>query len=146
MKSFLVAAALAAFSAAAPAQFAMVPAPDLKAAPRASEAEIEKEYRIDGARHLYAAYGKRIYKGKLPPLLYSVMVVETEIDGTGKVVNVSVIRKPAAAEVAPWIIELIKRASPFPAPQKMGSVRYVDVWLVDKGGQFQLDTLTEGQR
>jgi len=48
--------------------------------------------------------------------------------------------------VAPWIIELIKRASPFPAPQKMGSVRYVDVWLVDKGGQFQLDTLTEGQK
>lgn len=146
MKSFTLFAAGLLAAAAAQAQFAMVPAPDTAAAPRASAAEIEKEYRIDGARHLYAAYGKRIYKGKLPPLLYSVMVVETEIDASGKVTNVSVIRKPAAPEVAPWVVEMIRRAGPFPAPQKMGTVRYVDIWLVDKGGQFQLDTLTEGQR
>jgi hypothetical protein len=28
----------------------------------------------------------------------------------------------------------------------MGSVTYTDVWLWDKSGNFQLDTLTEGQR
>jgi len=27
----------------------------------------------------------------------------------------------------------------------MGGTRYTDIWLVDKSGRFQLDTLTEGQ-
>ena len=130
------------------AQFSMVPAPVLGDAPAASAAEIEKEFRIDAARHLYSAYPMRVYRGKLPPLLYSVMAVETEIDATGAVVNVSVVRKPAADEVAPWVVAMIRRAGPFPAPGKIGTatVRYFDIWLVDKSGQFQIDTLTEGQR
>ena len=143
------AALMAALAAAggAQAQFSMVPAPVAQAQVRESAAEIEKEYRIDAARHLYAAYPMRIYRGKLPPLLFSVMIVETEIDATGQVVNVNVVRKPAAAEVAPWVVALIKRISPFPAPAKIaGGVRYTDIWLVDKSGLFQLDTLTEGQK
>jgi periplasmic protein TonB len=130
------------------AQFSMVPSPQTPASVRESAAEIEKEYRIDAARHLYANYPGRIYKGKLPPLIYSVMVVETEIDAAGQVLNVSVVRKPAAPEVAPWVITMIRRAAPFPAPAKLpdGAVKYVDIWLVDKSGQFQVDTLTEGQR
>lgn len=135
------------FAAVARAQFAMVPAPEIKAPPRASQAEIEKEYRIDAARHIYSAYPNRIMRGKMPPLLYSVMIVETEIDPSGQVLNVSVVRKPAAAEVAPWVVAMIRRASPFPAPAKMpGGTKYLDIWLVDKTGQFQVDTLTEGQR
>jgi len=43
-------------------------------------------------------------------------------------------------------IERIARAAaPYPAPQRMGRVTYTDVWLWDKSGHFQLDTLTEGQ-
>ena len=127
----------------------MVPAPQANPAPQASAAQVEKEYRIDAARHLYAAYPTRIYRGKLPPLLYSVMAVETEIDGTGAVVSVTVVRKPAADEVAPWVVAMIRRAGPFPAPAQLtttSTVRYFDVWLVDKSGLFQIDTLTEGQR
>ena len=131
---------------AAQAQFAMVPAPAVQGTPRPSDAEIEKEYRIDAARHLYAAYPMRVYKGKLPPLLFSVMVVETEIDAAGQVASVHVVRPPAAPEVAPWVVAMIKGAAPFPAPAKMASVRYLDIWLVDKSGKFQVDTLTEGQR
>jgi periplasmic protein TonB len=129
------------------AQFSMVPAPLLAGPPRESPAEIEKEYRIDAARHLYQAYPMRVYRGKVPPLIYSVMVVETEIDNTGRVLNVKVVRKPAADEVEPWVVAMIRRASPFPAPAKIegGTVRYFDVWLVDKSGLFQVDTLTEGQ-
>ena len=43
---------------------------------------------------------------------------------------------------------MVKRAAPYPPPAKMtgGTVKYVDVWLVNKTGLFQLDTLTEGQR
>ena len=130
------------------AQFGMVPAPLLPGPPRESAAEIEKEYRIDAARHLYSAYPMRVFRGKVPPLIYSVMVVETEIDANGQVLNVNVIRKPAAEEVGPWVVAMIRRAAPFPPPKRMagGNVRYTDIWLVDKSGLFQVDTLTEGQR
>ncbi|HZF79365.1 MAG TPA: hypothetical protein VEZ89_06205, partial [Rubrivivax sp.] len=49
------------------AQFSMVPAPLVADTPRASSAEIEKGFRIDGARHLDTAYPMRVYRGKLPP-------------------------------------------------------------------------------
>lgn len=132
----------------AQAQFSMVPAPLVPATPAPSQAEIEREYRIDAARHIYSAYPMRIYKGRLPPLLYGVMMVETQIDGAGQVVDVQVIRKPAAAEVQPWVIAMIRRASPFPPPAKLAAegARFMEIWLVDKSGQFQVDTLTEGQR
>lgn len=143
------AAAAALLVSAAHAQFTMVPAPLLDAPPRASEAEIDKEYRLDAARHVYAAYAPRIHKGKLPPMLYAVMITDTEIDAQGNVVNVDVVRPPAAAkEVAPWVVSLIRRATPFPAPARVqaGKVIYREIWLVDKTGLFQVDTLTEGQR
>jgi hypothetical protein len=132
----------------AQAQFSMVPAPLTSGPPRESQAEIEREYRIDAARHIYAAYPMRVYRGKVPPLIYSVMVVETEIDAAGKVVDIKVVRKPAADEVAPWVMAMIRRAAPFPPPARItgGNVKYFEIWLVDKSGLFQVDTLTEGQR
>ncbi|MBK1686567.1 hypothetical protein [Rubrivivax gelatinosus] len=140
-----VLAALA-FAGPARAQFASVPAPVLDQPPAASAAEHEKQYRVDAARHVYAAYPARIYKGRLPPLLYSVMVVETEIDAMGQVAGVQVVRKPAADEVAPWVVAMIKRAAPYPAPARLGVARFTEIWLVDKSGRFQVDALTEGQR
>ena len=129
------------------AQFAMVPAP-VCAPPRASAAENEKLFRVDAARHLYACYPMRVFRGKLPPLLYGVMIVETELDPTGNVVNVTVIRKPAADEVGPWVQAMIKRASPYPAPVKSTSPTYTftEIYMVDKSGLFQADSVTEGQR
>ena len=57
-----------------------------------------------------------------------------------------VVREPAAAkEVSPWIEQMIRAASPFPVARKIGRVRYTEIWLVNKNGNFQLDTLTEGQ-
>ena len=132
---------------AALAQFSMVPTPQCKE-PRPSGQDVEQEFRIDAARHLYACFPMRIYRGKLPPLLYGVMMVETELDATGAVVSVNVVRKPAADEIAPWVIAMIKRASPFPAPAKMagGTVKYTETYFVDKSGLFQTFSLTEGQR
>ena len=127
------------------AQFKTAPSVD-GASKHSSAAKTEREYRKDGARHLYAAYGKQIHKGKMPPLLYGIAIIETEIGAHGEVQNVRVVRQPAAAEVAPWAVQMIKAAEPFPAPAKLGSVRYTEILLVDKSGRFQLDTLTEGQR
>ncbi|MGJ7553210.1 hypothetical protein ACSFBI_04385 [Variovorax sp. RB3P1] len=106
-----------------------------------------RTYRKIGARHIYNKYASRIYKGKIPPLVYAVVVVETDIDANGKVMNVTFSRTPShAPEVAPMIAELIKAASPLPSPGKLGGHTYVDTWLWDKSGNFQLDSLTLGQR
>ncbi len=136
---------LAALPAAA--QFSMVPTPQCKP-PVPSTHDVEQEFRIDAARHLYTCYPMRVYRGKLPPLLYGVMMIETELDATGAVLSVTVVRKPAADEIAPWIIAMVKRAAPFPAPARMagGTVRYTETYFVDKSGLFQAFSLTEGQR
>ena len=126
------------------AQFAMVPSP-LPAGGAPSEAESDAAYRADAARHLYASYPMRIYKGRMPPLLYGVMIVDTEVDAQGQILDVRVRRPPAAPEVGPWVVSMIRKAGPFPPPAKMGKAVYTDVWLVHKSGAFQLDTLTEGQ-
>ena len=106
-----------------------------------------RTYRKTGARHIYKAYASRIYKGKIPPLVYAVVVVETEIDANGKVTNVTFSRVPShAPEVPPMIAELVKATSPLPSPGKLGGHTYVDTWLWDKSGNFQLDSLTLGQR
>jgi protein TonB len=106
-----------------------------------------KSYRKIAAAHIYKIYPKRIFKGKIPPLVYAVVVVETDVDANGKVINVFYSRVPShAPEVPPKIAELIKEASPLPSPGKLGAHTYVETWLWDKGGNFQLDSLTLGQR
>lgn len=131
---------------AAFAQFASPPAAQKPKAQAASTATSAQAYKKDGAKHLYAAYAKQIQKGKMPPLLYGIAIIETTIGPQGEVQDVRVVRQPAAAEVTPWAVDMIKAAAPFPAPAKLGSVTYTDIWLVAKNGRFQLDTLTEGQR
>jgi hypothetical protein len=144
LPALLVSAVATMASLPAAAKFAMVPSP-LVGMPHPSQADNDRSYRIDGARHLYAAYPMRIYKGRMPPLLYGVMITETEIDGDGAIVDVRVRRPPAAPEVGPWVVAMIRKAGPFPPPARLGRVVYTDIWLVHKSGNFQLDTLTEGQ-
>ena len=106
-----------------------------------------RAYRKLGSGQIYKAYPTRIYKGKIPPLVYAVVVVETDIDATGKVLNVGFSRRPShAPEVPEMIAELIRKASPLPPPGKLGAHTYVDTWLWDKSGNFQLDSRTLGQR
>ena len=106
-----------------------------------------RAYRKLGAEAIYKKYPKRIYRGRIPPLVYAVVVVETDIDAQGNVTNVTFSRIPShAPEVPPKIAELVRAASPLPNPGKVGAHTYVDTWLWDKSGNFQLDTLTKGQR
>ena len=112
----------------------------------ASNAATPRDYRRDAAGHLYARNANRIFKGKLPPLLYAVGVCQVEVDARGSVVGVSWMRAPNhAPEVIAEIERTIRMAAPFPAPARMGRVTYTDTWLWDASGRFQLDTLTEGQ-
>lgn len=115
-------------------------------APRVSAAGTPRDYRKDGATHLYAANAERIYVGKMPANLYAIGVLEVELDRKGEVQRLHWMRAPShAPEVVREIERTVRAASPFPQPARLGRVRYVDTWLWDKSGRFQLDTLTEGQ-
>ena len=129
----------------APAPVATAPSREPAVAYR-SEATTPRAYRADAAHHLYELNQKRIYHGKLPPLLYAVGVLQVEVDGRGNVHRISWMRAPRhAPEVMAEIERTVRAASPFPAPVRMGKVVYTDTWLWHKSGRFQLDTLTEGQ-
>ena len=113
---------------------------------RTSSAADPRAYRQDAATHLYGLNRARIYKGRLPPLLYAIGVLQVEVDGRGAVRNLSWMRAPRhAPEVIAEIERTVRAAAPFPAPARMGRVVYTDTWLWHKSGHFQLDTLTEGQ-
>ncbi len=113
---------------------------------KVSLAQSPRDYRRDAAAHLYEKNAKRIYTGKMPPLLYAVGVLEVDIDARGNVMKVGWMRAPKhAPEVMADIERSVRAAAPFPAPVKMGHVTYTDTWLWHKSGRFQLDTLTEGQ-
>lgn len=103
-------------------------------------------YRRDAASHIYAANADRIYKGMLQPQLYAIGVLEVDIDRQGQVTAINWRRAPShAPEVMAEIVRTVRAAAPFPVPARMGKVTYTDIWLWDKSGKFQLDTLTEGQ-
>jgi protein TonB len=114
--------------------------------PHVSQAASPRAYRSDAASHLYAQNKERIYKGKMPPLLHAVAVLQVELDGQGNVRSLNWMRAPShAPEVVAEIERTVRAAAPFPAPARMGRVVYTDTWLWHKSGRFQLDTLTEGQ-
>jgi len=124
-------------------------APKVAAAPmviKSSSATNPRAYRSDAAQHIYGKNQDRIWKGRMPPLLYAVGVLQVEVDGQGYVRNLNWMRAPKhAPEVIAEIEKTVRAAAPFPAPARMGKVVYTDTWLWHKSGRFQLDTLTEGQ-
>ena len=125
----------------------MVPPPQCP--PQAAAASsTEEAYREEAARHLYECFPGRVYLGVLPPLVYGIVTVEAQIDDQGRLAAVSVVRKPAAEEVEPWVLAVLRRATPFPVPAKFpgGVVRYVETFFVDRSGLFQTRSLSEGQQ
>lgn len=147
--SFVAASALlAAHLSAGATEVAYFTEPTHVGAQKVSAAADPKSYRLDAARHIYAAYASRIYKGRLPPLIHGVVVVETTVDSGGYPRQVHLVRGPShAPDVSAAVIEMIKRAGPLPTPSRFGAggVRFTEIWLVHKDGRFQLDALTEGQ-
>ena len=131
------------------AQFVQLPEPTELDGMPTSAARTTAQYRHDLCRHIYRCYPGRIYPGRLPPLLHAVMSTEVLIGPDGRVRELEVLRLPAsAAEVVAWVLALIERAAPFPAPTHLSldQARWRETWLVDKSGRFQVHALSEGQR
>ena len=121
-------------------------APPAEVYENVSAATTALAYRRDAAGHLYAKNGDRVYRGKMPPLLYAIGVLEVDVDRSGKIISTNWLRAPShAPEVVREIENTVRAASPFPAPLRLGRVTYTETWLWHKSGKFQLDTLTEGQ-
>jgi periplasmic protein TonB len=120
---------------------AVEPAPEY-----VSHAVTPRDYRKDGARHIYGKNAHRIFKGKMPPLLQGVGTMQLELDHRGQIVAMNWMRPPSHPMAKAEIERAVREAAPYPAPVRMGRVVYTDTWLWDKSGHFQLDTLTEGQR
>lgn len=122
------------------------PVPAASGSARQSAAATSQAYRQDAATHLYGLNHERIFKGKLPPQLYAIGVLQLDIDRSGKITRLHWMRAPRhAPEVITEIERTVRAAAPFPVPARMGRVTYTETWLWDKSGKFQLDTLTEGQ-
>ena len=122
------------------------PIPSSEGSARSSAATTPRAYRSDAATHLYGLNANRIFKGRMPPLLYAIGVLNVEIDRVGRVTRLDWMRAPRhAPEVVAEIERTVRSAAPFPAPSRMVKVVYTDTWLWHKSGKFQLDTLTEGQ-
>lgn len=114
--------------------------------PSRSAARNARDYRKDAASHLYARHSQHVYKGRLPPMLQAVGVLNVEIDRHGAVQSVHWTRAPRhVPQVMQNIERMVKAAAPYPLPLYLSQVTYTDVWLWHQSGQFQLDTLTEGQ-
>jgi len=112
-----------------------------------SQAHSAREYRKDAAGHLYKKYADRIYAGILPAMLQAVAVIEVDINKQGAVTAFRWLRAPRhAPKVMTEIEGMVYASSPFPVPNRMGTVTYTETWLWDKSGRFQLDTLTQGQK
>ena len=131
----------------APPPQAVKPAPPAEPVnPLKSMARDAKEYRKDAARHLYNKYPDKVFAGKLPPMLKAVGVIDVVVGPNGQVLELIWARPPRhVPEVMRDIEAMIRQAGPFPAPVNLRRVTYTETWLWHKSGQFQLDTLTEGQ-
>jgi len=111
-----------------------------------SESETPPGYRLAAASHLYDKNGDRIYKGVMPHFLYAIGVLQVQVDPQGQLVHLSWLRAPEhAPEVVAEIERTVREAAPFPAPAADGYTTYIETWLWDASGRFQLRTLSEGQ-
>jgi periplasmic protein TonB len=142
----LVLASLAPLSAAW-AQFSHVPLPLARAEAPVSGAADERSYRRDAARMVYEAFPTHVFRGQLPALMHAIAITETDIDDDGRIRAVRLVREPAAAkEVGPWVVAMIRRLDRLPVPGQLRGHTWTEVWLVDRSGRFQTDSLSEGQR
>jgi len=111
-----------------------------------SSASTAVDYRVDAAYHLYELNRTRIFHGVMPHFLYAIGVLEVQVDSRGNLTGLNWMRAPEhAPEVMAEIERTVRKAAPFPAPVRMGKASYIETWLWDASGTFQLHTLSEGQ-
>ncbi len=109
--------------------------------PAAAPARTLDEFKKLSARRMVAGSPQYSFMGKPPPMMFGIVIVETEVNADGSVRNISVTRPPAnpdAASTADIAVEAIRRGAPYgdmsrlPRPWK-----WSEVFLFNDKRQFK---------
>jgi protein TonB len=134
--------------ATTPPQTGNVPAEPAAAAPP-SNARNVNGYKVDVANRVYQTSPARIFTGKPPPLLRSIVVVNIVIDAEGKLVSANIYRDNGDMETRAVALASLTRAAPLPRPSaavlKGGRIEYLESWLFRNDGKFQVRSIAEVQ-
>jgi hypothetical protein len=113
--------------------------------PPAPPSRTMAEFQRMAAQRLMDANPNFSYRGKPPPMMWAIVIVETTLGPDGSVRNVSVTRppaNPAAAATAEYALEAIRRAGPYGDVSRLPQpVRWSEVFLFNDKNQFKPRTL-----
>lgn len=117
-----------------------------KAAP---SAQAVAAYKEQIAQRIYER-NNTTFKGKLPPLLKSVVVLNVTVDEDGKPTKLAVRRSNGFKHLERAALNSVRKAGPFPKPSAEvlaggTSFTYLETWLFRDDGKFQIRTLAEPQ-
>jgi hypothetical protein len=123
-------------------------APDMGppvALPPAAAPRTMAEFQRNAAQRLVRANPRHSYMGKPPPMMWAIVIVETELNRDGSVRNISVTRppaNPAAAGTVEYALEAIRRAGPYGDLSRLPQpVRWSEIFLFNDKNQFKPRTL-----
>ena len=127
----------------APATPVAAPAPDR---PGLTLQEYQKEIAIA----IVGSNVEQTFKGKLPPLLRSVVVLQVSIDSQGMPARVTMFRSNGFVELEKSAIAAVYRAAPYPVPGRSllaghSSITFTESFLFRNDGRFQVRTVAEQQ-
>lgn len=105
-------------------------------------------YKTQVAQHVVQHNPGHTYKGRLPPLLPAIVVLEITVDSDGRMTDVAVqrSRNPDASEVA---LASMRRSTPLPPPHQLaqagGKLKFSETFLFADRERYQLRSLAGPQ-
>lgn len=131
------------------------PAPAPKPAPApapadtpASSARTIDEYKRDAALRVHSRNAQWVHDQRPQALLRAVIVVRVKVDAAGRP-QYQILRSPDS-QMSARVQQSLNAATPLPIPpqalgQQLGSIGFVESWLFNSDGRFQLRTIAQPQ-
>lgn len=101
-------------------------------------------YRVALARRVHATNADWVYAGRPPTPLRAIVVMQLQIDPSGRLLGTRLIRSNGFAPLQRRAADSLRRAQPLPVPPASltrTSPWLTETWLFDADGRFQLRTL-----
>lgn len=126
------------------------PAPPAVVEPMVSSASSVDGFKRDFAARVLRMNPHLIFDGRLPEMLYAVVVLEVTVNASGHPTRVNVMRTPGyARELGTVAADSVRRAAPMqPAAAVLRGAReltFTETWLFREDGKFQIRTLAGRQ-
>jgi hypothetical protein len=98
-------------------------------------------FKKQAGRRMFAATPDYALKGKLPPMLFGIVILEIEADADGNLRRVAVTRAPAnaaAADTAEIAMEVVRRGAPYGDMSRLPKPwKWSEVFLFDEKRRFR---------